>query len=184
MKKVTLFIALLFSCFSFAQIEGTWNGAIEIPMNKMAFVLHITNEDGRLRATSDSPDQGIVGIELEEARFENNRLYLKQSSMMMSYEGEMVNGNSIKGYFKQGSQSFVLNLTKGEFKRNRPQEPLPPYTYKTEEITFENKEAGIRLAGSLTLPAGKGKFPVAVLVSGSGPQDRNEELLGHKPFWS
>lgn len=182
MRIIILLITLLFGCQTFAQIEGTWNGFIEIPMSNLAFVLHVSREDGLLKVTSDSPDQGVFGIELQEARFENNRLYLKDSRMMMSYEGELTGDNSINGNFKQGAQSFKLNLTKGEFKRNRPQEPKAPFSYKSEDIVFDNKAAGIKLSGTLTLPAGKGKFPAVVLVSGSGPQDRDEEILGHKPF--
>src|SRR5690606_32423980 len=107
---------------------------------------------------------------------------LKHPKMLMTYEGQLVNRQNIQGTFTQGGQSFSLNLIKGEFKRNRPQDPKPPFDYKSEDITFENKEAGIKLAGTLTTPNGKGKFPAVVLVSGSGPQDRNEEVFGHKPF--
>ncbi|MEG1026940.1 MAG: alpha/beta fold hydrolase [Flavobacterium sp.] len=182
MKNFILFFALLFSFTSFAQIEGTWNGNIEIPNQKLPFVLHVTKENGQYKATSDSPDQGVYGIELQEMRFENNKLHLKDARMYMTYEGDLTNGNTINGTFTQGGQSFKLNFTKGEFKRNRPQEPQPPFSYKTEDITFENKEAKIKLAGTLTIPNGKGKFPAVVLVTGSGAQDRNEEILGHKSF--
>lgn len=182
MKTIILFISLLFSFSSFAQIEGTWNGNIEIPSNELPFVVHITKEGNELKATFDSPDQGAFDIEMPEIRFENNTLHLAHPQMMMTYEGTLINENAINGTFKQGGQSFTLNLTKGEFKRNRPQEPQPPFSYKTEDITFENKEAGIKLAGTLTIPNGNEKFPVVVLVAGSGPNDRNEELFGHKPF--
>lgn len=182
MKNIILFFALFFSFTSFAQIEGTWNGNIELPANKLPFVLHITKDNNQYKATSDSPDQGVYGIELQEIRFENNKLYLKDARMFMTYEGELTSGNAINGAFAQGGQSFKLNFTKGEFKRNRPQEPQPPFSYKTEDVTFENKEAKIKLAGTLTMPKGKGKFPALVLVTGSGAQDRNEEVLGHKSF--
>lgn len=182
MKNFILLITLLFSFSSFAQIEGTWNGNIELPNQKLPFVLHITKENGQYKATSDSPDQGAYGIELQEIRFKNNKLHLKDARMYMTYEGDLTNDNAINGTFKQGGQSFKLNFTKGEFKRNRPQEPQAPFSYKTEEVTFENKEAGIKLAATLTLPNGKGKFPAVVLVTGSGAQDRNEEILGHKSF--
>ena len=183
MKQVILIFSLLiFSFSSFAQIEGTWNGNIELPTGKLPFVLHITNENNELKATSDSPSQGAFGIEMNEVRFENNILYLKQNQLMMTYEGTLVDDQNIQGTFKQGSYSFTLNLTKGDFKQNRPQEPQPPFDYKTEDITFENKESGIKLAGTLTLPNGNGKFPIVILAAGSGPNDRNEEIYGHKPF--
>ena len=65
---------------------------------------------------------------------------------------------------------------------NRPQEPKPPFPYKSEEVTFHNDKSNIDLAGTLTIPEGKGPFPAVVLVTGSGPQDRDEALMGHKPF--
>ncbi|PJR03816.1 alpha/beta hydrolase family protein [Avrilella dinanensis] len=181
MKNIILIFSLLLSTSLFAQIEGTWNGNIEIPMNKLPFVLHISNKNNGLKATFDSPNQGGFGLEIPEIRFEDNTLYLKHPQMMMNYEGKLEN-DVINGTFTQGSQSFTLNLTKGKFKRNRPQEPQSPFDYHSEDITFENKEDGINLAGTLTLPKGNGKFPAVVLVSGSGPQDRNEEIRGHKPF--
>src|SRR5690606_556479 len=181
MKNIILIFSLLLSTSLFGQFEGTWNGNIEVPMNKLAFVLHISNKNNGLKATFDSHNQGGFGLEIPEIRFEDNTLYLKHPQMMMKYEGKLEN-DVINGTFTQGSQSFILNLTKGKFKRNRPQEPQSPFDYHSEDITFENKEDGINLAGTLTLPKGNGKFPAVVLVSGSGPQDRNEEIRGHKPF--
>lgn len=181
MKTISLLITLLLSFSSFAQIKGTWNGNIEIPSNSLPFVIHISKEDNELKATFDSPNQGAFNIEMPEIRFEENKLYLKHPQMMMTYEGTLKN-NTIIGTFTQGGQSFPLNLTEGEFKRNRPQEPQPPFNYKTEDVTFENKEAGIKLAGTLTLPSRNEKFPVVILVAGSGPNDRNEEIFEHKPF--
>lgn len=164
------------------KIEGTWNGKIEIPAQNLSFVLHITNENNQLKATFDSPDQGGFNIEIPEIRFENKTLYLKHPKMMMTYEGQLTNRQNIQGTFTQGGQSFSLNLIKGEFKRNRLQDPKPPFDYKSEDITFGNKEAGIKLTGTLTTPSGKGKFPAVVLVSGSGPNNRDEEVFDHKPF--
>src|SRR6185436_2762106 len=84
----------------------------------------------------------------------------------------------------QGGQSFPLNLSKGKIAETllRPQEPIKPYSYYEEEVSFENKEASVRLAGTLTLPKKEGLFQVVILISGSGPQNRDEELMGHKPF--
>jgi len=182
MKKAFQLIILLFSFSSFAQIEGTWSGNIEIPNNNLPLVIHITNENNELKLTFDSPNQGAYDIPVPEVTFENNVLTFKFPAMMLSYKGTLEN-NVIKGTFTQGGQSFTLNLSKGEIKINRPQEPKGPFTYKTEDVKFENKKAGIKLAGTLTIPNGNGKYPAVVLVTGSGAQDRNEEILGHKPFW-
>ncbi len=94
-------------------------------------------------------------------------------------------GEDIVGTFSQGPASFPMELSRSAEESVllvRPQEPKPPFPYLTREVTFPNREAGIELAGTLTLPEGAGPFPAVVLVSGSGPQDRNETLLGHKPF--
>ncbi|MBD8984814.1 MAG: alpha/beta fold hydrolase, partial [Bacteroides cellulosilyticus] len=99
-----------------------------------------------------------------------------------SYKGKLGADNKIYGNFTQGIQ-LKLDLEKGESaKINRPQEPQPPFLYKVEDITIENPQAGITLAGTLTLPEQGSKFPAVVLVTGSGPQNRDEEIMGHKPF--
>ena len=89
-------------------------------------------------------------------------------------------GKEIKGNWKQGALSLPLVLKPGEKAGppKRPQEPKPPFPYHAEEVTYENKEAGIKIAGTLTLPKEGGPFPAVLLITGSGPQDRNEELLG------
>ena len=92
---------------------------------------------------------------------------------------------NIIGNFKQGGQSFPMNLSKEKIEKEkfvRPQEPTKPYPYYSEDIKFENKKDHITLSGTLTLPTKEGNYPVVVLITGSGPQNRDEELLGHKPF--
>jgi pimeloyl-ACP methyl ester carboxylesterase len=93
-------------------------------------------------------------------------------------------GSEIAGQFKQAGASFPLTLKRvaRPTMLNRPQEPKPPFPYDEEEVSYENKRDGVKLAGTLTLPRGKTSFPAVILITGSGPQNRNEELLGHKPF--
>lgn len=135
-------------------------------------------------STLDSPDQGAKGIPVSSTSFENSTLKIAVASAGIQYEGTLGPDSTITGTFKQAGQSFQLNLTKqkAEVKVLRPQEPVKPYPYSEEDITFENKGASITLAGTLTLPKKEGIFPAVVLISGSGPQNRNEELMGHKPF--
>jgi fermentation-respiration switch protein FrsA (DUF1100 family) len=93
--------------------------------------------------------------------------------------------NVVKGTFKQSIYSFPLELTKEKVEKKviaKPQDPLKPYPYRTEDVIFENKYAGINLAGTLTLPQQEGIYPAVILISGSGPQNRDSELLGHRPF--
>lgn len=182
MKNFILLFALLFSFSSFAQIEGTWNGNIEIPNQKLPFVIHIDKVNNEWQVMGESPVQTDEKFPLEKITFQNDTLKISDAKLGMNYVGVLRDQNQIEGKFSQRGMSFILNLEKGSFKLNRPQEPQPPFSYKSEDLTFENKEAGITLAGTLTMPNGKGKFPAVVLVTGSGPQDRDETLMGHKPF--
>src|SRR5690606_31857908 len=182
MKNFILFFALLFSFSSFAQIEGTWNGNIEIPNQKLPFVIHIDKVNNKWQAIGESPVQTDEKFPLEKISFQNDTLKISDAESGMNYVGILKNPKHIEGKFSQQGMSFTLNLEKGSFTLNRPQEPKPPFSYKSEDVTFENKKAGITLAGTLTMPNGKGPFPTIVLVAGSGPNDRNEEILGHKPF--
>lgn len=182
MKKFILLFALLFSFSSFSQIEGTWNGNIEIPNQKLPFVIHIDKVNNEWQVMGESPSETNKKFPLEKISFQNDTLKISDAKLGMNYIGILTNPKQIEGNFSQRGMSFILNLEKGSFKLNRPQEPQPPFNYKTEDVIFENKEAKIKLAGTLTMPSGRGKFPAIVLVAGSGPNDRNEEILGHKPF--
>ncbi|KAA6302122.1 MAG: Esterase EstD [Candidatus Ordinivivax streblomastigis] len=136
-------------------------------------------------ATMDSPDQGVKGIPATATSFENTVLKIAIENIGVEYEGNWGNDNIITGKFKQMAQSFPLNLSKETIEKEkfvRPQEPVKPYLYHEEEVFFENTKADITLAGTLTLPKKEGSFPVVVLISGSGAQNRDEELMGHKPF--
>lgn len=168
MKNFILLITLLFSFTSFAQIEGTWNGNIEIPNQKLPFVLHITKENGQFKATSDAPSQGGFGLEINEVRFENNTLYLKQNQTMMTYEGKLVDEQNIKGNFKQGNYSFTLNLTKQE-----PKSSIASFSqnYDVKELKMSEELIG-------DLYETPNKKTVILLIAGSGPTDRNGNTIG------
>lgn len=187
MKTLLLvLIAFLTSLSLTAQnITGEWNGALKVQGTQLRLVFTITKTDTGISATMDSPDQGAKGIPTTTTTFENSILRITIANAKIEYEGTLGNDNIIVGTFKQGGQSFPMNLSKKAIEKEkleRPQEPIKPYSYYAEDITFENKKAGIRLAGTLTLPQKEGVFPVVILISGSGPQNRDEELLGHKPF--
>jgi len=168
MKNFILLITLLFSFSFFAQIEGTWNGNIEIPNQKLPFVLHVTKENDQYKATSDSPDQGGFGLEINEVRFENNTLYLKQNQTMMTYEGKLVDQQNIQGNFKQGNYSFTLNLIKEEPKKSTS---LFSQNYDVKELKVSEELIG-------DLYETPNKETVILLIAGSGPTDRNGNTLG------
>ena len=187
MKKTALtLLSALISMVSFSQeITGHWNGLLKVQGTRLKLVFNITKTEKGFAATMDSPDQGAKDIPVTTVSFDNATLKMTIANASVEYEGTLGKDRLITGNFKQGGQSFPLDLSEGEIKAEkplRPQEPLQPFPYYSEEVTFENKPAGITLAGTLTLPKKEGNFPVVVLISGSGPQDRNEELLGHKPF--
>jgi fermentation-respiration switch protein FrsA (DUF1100 family) len=187
MKKITLLLLTILSTLSMQgqDITGQWNGALKVQGIQLRLVFNVTKINSVLSSTMDSPDQGAMGIPTTTTSFENATLKITIANAKIEYEGTLGKDNSIVGTFKQGGQSFPMNLSKEIIEKEklvRPQEPIKPYSYYSEDITFENKKAGIRLAGTLTLPKKEGVFPAVILISGSGPQNRDEELLGHKPF--
>ncbi|OOG77599.1 S9 family peptidase [Flavobacterium sp. A45] len=187
MKKAVFFLmTILLSFTMFGQeITGQWNGFLKVPGGQLALVFNISKSENGYSATMDSPDQGAKGIPVTTTKFENATLKLEIPSARIVFEGELNQYNVIVGTFTQSGQSFPLNLSKEKLEKEilkRPQEPQKPYSYYTEDVTFENKTDKNVLAGTLSLPSKEGKFPVVILISGSGPQNRDEEILGHKPF--
>lgn len=176
-------------------ITGDWSGAIEAGGQKLPLVFHIGREGDGLTATMDSPAQGAAGIPVDEVSFEGATLELVMNALAARYTGELTeSGDAIVGTFRQGGQELDLRLTPVEEGQEqadelppaaaprRPQHPEPPYPYDTEDVRFVNEDAGVELAGTVTRPQGPGPFPAVVLVSGSGQQNRDEEIFGHKPF--
>lgn len=186
MKNLILTIILILTTLpSFSQnIEGQWNGILNIKGTQVRLIFNITQTNNGFTATLDSPDQGAKDIEVNKTSFENQKLTLEITNFLIKYEGILKN-NIITGTFNQGGQSFPLNLSKEIQKKaelKRPQEPTRPPTYIVDNVKFKNTTDNITLAGTLTLPKKEGIFTTVVLISGSGAQNRNEELLGHKPF--
>ena len=168
------------------KVIGSWEGKLRTPGGQLRIVLHISvNIEGNLESTLDSPDQGATGIPVTTTTFENGKLLVAATSIGGAYDGKLSkDGQTLKGQWSQAGMNLPLKLalTDAPSQLNRPQEPHPPYPYNEEEVTFNNREANIVIAGTLTTPNTDGPFPAVILVSGSGPQDRNETLMGHKPF--
>ena len=186
MKKILLILVSLFTISTFAQdITGEWFGLLKTPAKQLSIVLKISKLDSGYSATLDSPDQGANGIQVTTTSFGDNELRFSIAGAKIDYEGVLGKDKIIRGNFKQGMYTFPLDLSREKVEKEklkRPQEPSKPYPYTSEDITFENKKEAITLAGTLTFPKKTGTFPAVVLISGSGPQNRDEELLGHKPF--
>lgn len=161
------------------QISGTWNGQLDLQVMKLNLVFHF---DGG--CTLDSPDQGAKGIAGEVKELSEQRVDVAFPSIGAGFSGDLKDGK-IVGTFRQMGREMPLTLSRGELVRNRPQTPRPPYPYETREVTFTNDEANATLAGTLTLPANfetLKKRTVVLMVTGSGLQNRDEELFDHKPF--
>jgi len=184
MKSLFLF-ALFISISSFGQdITGQWNGVLKVQGTQLRLVFNVTKTDKDFSSTMDSPDQGAKGIPVTNTTFDNSKIKFEVANARIEYNGELKE-NEIVGTFKQGGQEFPMNLSRKAIEKEvvkRPQEPTKPYSYYSEDVTFENTKANISLSGTLTLPKKDGNFPVVILITGSGPQNRDEELLGHKPF--
>ncbi len=191
-KKIwlsSIFCLVMGSLFSQNTITkpfiGFWSGNIHVNATELEMVLKIKQiENDSFLVSMDSPDQGVKDIPVSETRVKEDSIFIKVKKTGGTYKGRIINDTLIAGSWKQGGKSFVLNLSKVEkiIEMKHPQEPKPPYPYKEQEVTFINKQDNITLAGTLTYPEGKGPFTTVILVTGSGQQNRDEELLGHKPF--
>lgn len=159
-------------------LTGTWNGVLSIPGAELALVVHIDPAG----CTMDSPDQGAYGIPAELKELTASRVHVEVPSIGASLEGNLMFG-LIVGKFKQSGMEFPISLKRGDIERKRPQTPAGPFPYTSEEVTFTNPEDGAVLSGTLICPSDcDGDTPVVLFVSGSGLQNRDEELFGHKPF--
>lgn len=196
MRKITFVFSILTILFIFNtfnsraqteknQMAGSWLGSLEVGALNLRLVFNLAlSEKDSLTATLDSPDQGAKNIPLGKVTFTGDSLKIEAPLLGGRYDGRVVSGTEINGTWQQSGQKFTANLRKlpAQFTLNRPQEPKPPFPYRTEEVLIPNKKFNIYLSGTLTIPEGEGPFPVAVLITGSGAQNRDEELMGHKPF--
>jgi pimeloyl-ACP methyl ester carboxylesterase len=162
------------------NIEGTWHGTLKLNAMKLSIVMHFSDN----ACTLDSPDQGAKGIKGEVREITAEKVDVAFPTLNATYTGVLKDGK-IEGTFTQMGYKLPLVLEEGQPVRIRPQTPQPPFPYQTEEVSFVNTEDRASLAGTLTYPVGynsKRKVPVVIMVTGSGLQNRDEELFEHKPF--
>ena len=164
---------------------GIWEGTLSVGQIKLRVLFKIHSVNDTLKVSFDSPDQGTKDIPANLVEAVNDSILIEVPSIGGKYEGLLsAQSDSLHGNWKQGPYTIPLKMHRIEKVKEvlRPQEPKPPFPYREEEVTFENKKDSVKFAGTLTLPQGEGPFPAAILITGSGAQNRNEELLGHKPF--
>src|SRR5258707_2197792 len=169
-----------------AAAEGVWQGALEGNGMRLRLQLHVSHDDQKqLVAALDSPDQGVSGLPAIKVGQKDAVFHFEIPVVTGVYDGTLnAAKTTITGSWAQNGIEQKLNFKRSDqlLELVRPQNPVKPYPYKEEEISFPNEKAKITLAGTLTLPRGPGPFPSAILISGSGPHDRDESIVGHRPF--
>jgi len=168
-------------------IAGLWAGSLETGSATLRLALHITAQpNGGCASTLDSIDQSALGIPVARTAFVGRTLTLTLPALNARYVATLdADGKTLSGTWTQGAGSLPLTLAKTDKAPDgprRPQEPHPPFPYATRNVVYANPAGGVLLAGTLSTPHGKGPFPAAVLIPGSGSHDRDETLFGHKPF--
>ena len=172
-----------------ADLVGRWEGAIRAGGATIPIVIRVTESADSLRAVMDSPSQGAHDIPVADLAETSGVVRFTVQAVAGRFEGaRSEDGSTWTGTLFQGSASLPLILTRTAATVEvaappaRPQTPVPPFPYAAEEVTFRNAGAGINLTGTLTVPEGAGPFPAVILLTGSGAQDRDETIMGHKPF--
>ena len=167
------------------NVEGNWLGTLDIGGAKLRLVLKIQKSENTYAAKFDSLDQGATDLPVDSITLDGNKLTFAAAKFGVNYEGTLNEaGDEISGTFKQGESSLplVFKRTAETPKLNRPQDPKKPYPYDEEEVSYRNEKDNIKIAGTLTVPRGSGPYPAVLLITGSGAQDRNETIAGHRPF--
>ncbi|MBN1271060.1 MAG: alpha/beta hydrolase [Candidatus Aminicenantes bacterium] len=186
MAGIVFFLPVLNGQEVSGDIEGIWRGLLTFPGGSLHIIFTINrNPDKILTAVMDVPEQNAANIPVDKISFENGILRIELVPIEGVFEGELSKDTQrINGNWTQGGTTLPLMLkrTTKKFEKKRPQEPVKPFPYKSEEVIIENKYAGIKLTGTLTLPSSGEPFPALMLLSGSGPQDRDEAVFGHRPF--
>ncbi|WP_373331191.1 alpha/beta hydrolase family protein [Salmonirosea aquatica] len=188
------FSLCLCACFLLAestpalsQVPGRWQGTAEVNGKPLLILFDISSpETGVFSATMDVPAQGAKGLPCDEVKSQGDSLFITIKMIGGRYLGRFnADRSATTGTLRQGNFTTALDLkrTGDALALNRPQTPKPPFPYASEDVEYDNPDKTVHLGATLTLPAGAGPFPAAILISGSGAQDRNSTLFGHKPFW-
>jgi len=165
------------------EIVGTWSGAINIGQQKLTIVFNLNKSESELKATMSVPAQGLTDFAAEKATLNDtvNELKLSFTQIGITYKGRLTELGEIKGTFYQSGFEIPLNLQRGSQPIVRPQTPVPPFPYKSVDLTIPTTD-NLKISGTLTLPDNQLPHTLVILLSGSGPQNRDSEMFGHKPF--
>jgi pimeloyl-ACP methyl ester carboxylesterase len=184
----TMLLLLLVAPNSFAQVNkniaGTWEGKLNLGV-ELRIIFHFKDEgNGHFTGKADSPDQGGYGLPCDSVIVNGDSIRIFMSNAGASFAGKLDTDSSIRGTFAQRVMiPLLLKKTNGgAFQPKRPQSPQAPFPYRSEEVEYDNADRSLHYGATITIPHGKGPFPAAVLITGSGPQDRDETIMNHKLF--
>ncbi|QIA07212.1 alpha/beta hydrolase family protein [Draconibacterium halophilum] len=193
MKRYTigLFTTLLLSFLivetAIAQkpdLAGNWSGKIKLPTGELEIIFKITQNDGKYEAKMDVPKQGASDLPVGDVLVIDDSVSIAVPVILGNYSGHFSSPDSVSGKWKQSGMTFDVNLVRIDEVAPllRPQTPEPPFPYLSEEVEYINPESGLKLAGTITIPKDVDACPAVVMITGSGAQNRDENIFGHKPF--
>ena len=167
------------------DLSGKWHGTLAVRGINLRIGLDLVHNANALSGNMYSFDQGNMPIALEKVTYDGESFSFQITRLKASYAAEVnESGTEMQGLFVQGLPIPLILKRVDEFPQpNRPQEPQKPFPYEIIEVEYTNEISGGTIAGTLTLPPGRERAPVALLITGSGAQDRDETILGHRPFW-
>ncbi len=171
-----------------STVIGAWEGTLHAGTIDLRIVFHVASTPTGLSSTLDSPDQGAANLPTTSTTLAGDTLTITADNLHLTYTATLSpDHNTLTGTLTQNASNLPLTLTRVTNLADlaapkRPQDPVPPFPYKSIDVTYTNPTAGDTLAATLTLPPGPGPFPAVLLIPGSGPHDRNEAIFGHKPF--
>jgi pimeloyl-ACP methyl ester carboxylesterase len=173
------------SVYAQSQFAGDWSGKLQVGV-PMRMVFHVKDSAG-IHVTMDSPDQNAFGFKADQAIIHGDSITILFNRIRGKYKALLQTVNDkqeLNGFWHQSGMQFLLLMQRGESPAPlRPQTPKAPFNYVVEDVVYTNADKSVTLGGTLTRPKGNGKYPALILITGSGQQDRDETILGHKPFW-
>ncbi|MCW1952800.1 MAG: alpha/beta fold hydrolase [Flavobacteriia bacterium] len=183
MKKQLLYYLFFFlpTVVLAQDISGNWKGSLVFGPQKIELSFGVLQEDNNLLGHMSIPAQGLNKVAATETSFSDGLFKITFSAFNISYEGLLAN-DSIQGTFIQNGFKIPLVLSRGSIQKKRPQTPTAPFNYSPEEIVFVNDKAQIKLSGTLSIPLDIPLKALVIIVSGSGPQDRDGSMFDHKPY--
>lgn len=192
MKKISFLICLLLALHaSQAQsIVGVWQGFLTVGTRQIRFVMHVDKTGNEYRSSFDSPDQNSFGLQGSKTELVGDSILAEIKIMNAGYRGSWNGKDSIHGNFKQGNFKTPLNMKRVDEKDVpkppaapvRPQTPKAPFGYIAEEVIYKNADSSLQYGATFTKPAQGNGFPTVILISGSGTQDRDGSMFGHKTY--